>query len=224
MEKERVIICWSGGKDSAMALYEAIKQYEVLSLLTTVTKTYDRISMHGVRRSLLARQAQALEIPVHEIFLSENSSNEEYEARMNQALLYFKEQGINSVLFGDIFLQDLRDYREKNLAKIGMKGIFPIWQRNTTELMVTFINIGFKATIVCVDPRFLNRSFAGRIIDKEFVLDLPSNVDPCGENGEFHSFVWDGPIFKQKIECRTGEVVERGWKDSKFIFCDLVEK
>jgi uncharacterized protein (TIGR00290 family) len=180
--------------------------------------------MHGVRRSLLARQAQALGIPVHEIFLSEQSSNEEYEAKMKEALLCFQAQGVNSVIFGDIFLEDLREYREKNLARIGMKGIFPIWKRNTTELVHTFIGLGFKATIVCVDPRQLDRSFAGRLIDAKFVSDLPPNVDPCGENGEFHSFVWDGPIFSRRVDCQTGEVVERGWKDSKFIFCDMVGK
>lgn len=222
---EKVILCWSGGKDSAMALYELQKsgEYEVESLLTTVTKKYDRISMHGVRRSLLAKQAKALGLPLHEIFLTENSSNEEYEAKMKEALIHFQSKGVNSVVFGDIFLQDLREYRETNLAKVGMKGIFPIWMRNSTELVNSFIGLGFKATTVCVDPKALDKSFVGRVIDKEFVADLPTEVDPCGENGEFHSFVWDGPIFSGPVRCKTGEIVERGWKDSKFIFCDLLE-
>jgi len=224
--KEKAIICWSGGKDSAMALYETQKseKYEIVSLLTTVTKKYDRISMHGVRRSLLKKQAESINLPLYEIFLSENSSNEEYESMMKEALLYFKKMGVNSVVFGDIFLQDLREYREKNLKQIGMQGVFPLWMRKTPALVKTFIDLGFKATVVCVDPRVFDKKFAGRVIDEQFIKDLPGSVDPCGENGEFHSFVWDGPIFKFPVNCITGEIVERGWKDSKFIFCDLLEQ
>ncbi len=218
---EKVIFCWSGGKDSALAFHELCKshRYEVVSLLTTVTADYDRISMHGVRSILLQQQAQNMGLPVREISISRSCSNEEYEASMAAALNDFKNAGVSSVVFGDIFLEDLRRYREENLAKLGMKAMFPIWRRDTTELSRSLAPSGFQAITTCVDTRKLDKRFAGRVIDKQFLDELPDGVDPCGENGEYHSFVFEGPIFKNPIRFSTGEKVLR---DSFFCFCDLV--
>jgi len=218
---EKVIFSWSGGKDSAIALYEIQKSnnYEILALLTTVTEDYDRVSMHGLRRILLEQQAESLGYPLEKIFISKNASNEEYESKMEEALLKYKNRGVNSVVFGDIFLEDVRKYREDNLAKIGMRGIFPIWRRDTKELAHTFINLGFKAVTVCVDSNVLDKRFVGRVIDEQFLSELPPGVDPCGENGEFHSFVYHGPIFRERILYNTGEVILR---DNRFYYCDLV--
>jgi uncharacterized protein (TIGR00290 family) len=204
-----------------MALYQLMQEhrYEVAALLTTVTGDYDRISMHGVRRSLLEQQAAALRLPVEEVILAKNSSNEDYEAQMGEVLARYKEQGIKSVVFGDIFLEDLRQYREQNLAQLGMHGVFPIWKRDTSELIASLIGLGFKARTVCVDNHALGREFVGRIVDEGFVADLPAGVDVCGENGEYHSFVYEGPIFDHPIPCQAGEIVLR---DDRFYFCDLV--
>ena len=219
---EKVLFAWSGGKDSAMALYEAQKseKYDVAALLTTVTQDYDRISMHGVRRALLEEQAALLGIPLETVLISKHSSNEEYEAKMKEALVRYKKEDIVSVVFGDIFLEDLKKYREDNLAKVGLKGVFPIWKRDTRELAAAFIDLGFKAIITCVDSKSLDKSFAGRVFDKQFLSDLPNGIDPCGENGEFHSFVYDGPIFSRGIIFEKGQVVLR---DNRFYYCDLVE-
>jgi len=220
MMSEKVLFTWSGGKDSAMALYELQreKRYEVAALLTTVTEDYDRISMHGVRHVLLQQQATSLGYPLEIVYLSKNSSNEEYEARLKEKLSQYKARGISFVVFGDIFLEDLRKYRENNLAQVGMKGVFPIWKRDTRELAHTFINLGFKAIITCVDSNALDKRFVGRAFNERLLSELPANIDPCGENGEFHSFVYDGPIFRQKIHLKKGRVVLR---DNRFYFCDL---
>ena len=220
MTREKIILCFSGGKDSSMALYELQRQgeCEVVALLTTVTDAYDRISMHGVRRSLLAAQAESLGLPLCEVSIAPGAGNDEYEANMGAALKEFHDRGIETVAFGDIFLEDLRQYREERLAQVGMRGIFPIWMRDTRELVDTFIDLGFKAYTSCIDPRVLDDSFAGRLIDRDFVDSLPAGVDPCGENGEFHSFVADGPIFQQPISISRGEVVER----DGFVFCDFI--
>jgi uncharacterized protein (TIGR00290 family) len=217
---EKALFSWSGGKDSAMALYEilAAQQYQVAALLTTVTEEYQRISMHGVRRVLLQQQAASLGLPLEEIMISKQSSNDEYESKMTEVLRRYQGQGVKSVVFGDIFLEDLKAYREKNLARLGMNGIFPIWKRETGELIRTFIQSGFKAITVCVDTQALDQGFVGRIIDEQFVSDLPKGVDVCGENGEFHSFVSEGPIFKKKIAYKPGETVLR---DKRFWYCDL---
>ena len=217
---ERVLFCWSGGKDSAMALYALLQQKDVYvsRLLTTVTEGFERVSMHGVRRELLRRQAKSIGLPLQEVRIPSQCTNPIYEARMGAAMQAAREQGIRRVAFGDIFLEDLREYREKNLAKIEMEAIFPIWKRDTRELARSFIELGFRARAVCVDPRILNRSFAGRELDESFFRDLPAHADPCGENGEFHTFVYDGPIFQKPVKCRTGEVVER----YSFVFCDLL--
>jgi len=218
---EKVLFTWSGGKDSAMSLYMLRKfhNYEIATLLTSVTEDYDRISMHGVRRVLLEQQAQSLGLPLDILYITKKSSNEEYEAKLKEKLLHYKSHGISSVVFGDIFLEDLRKYRENNLAQVGMKGIFPIWKRDTTELAHSFIDLDFKAVITCVDSNVLDGKFAGRYFDNEFLSELPGNVDPCGENGEFHSFVYDGPIFSGRIRFRRGKVVLR---DDRFYFRDLV--
>ena len=218
---EKVLFTWSGGKDSAMSLYVLRKfhNYEIAALLTSVTEDYDRISMHGVRRVLLEQQARSLGLPLEILYITRNSSNEEYEAKMKEKLLQYKSQGVFSVVFGDIFLEDLRKYRENNLAQIGMEGIFPIWKRDTTELASTFIDLDFKAVITCVDSQSLDGKFVGRYFDNSFLSELPPKVDPCGENGEFHSFVYDGPIFSERIRFRRGKVVLR---DSRFYFCDLI--
>ncbi len=218
---EKVLFTWSGGKDSAMSLYELHKaqSYNVAALLTTVTEDYDRISMHGVRRALLEQQAQSLGLPLDIVYITRNSSNEEFEARMKEKLLQYKSRGISSVVFGDIFLEDLRKYREDNLAQVGMEALFPIWKRDTAQLARTFINLGFKAVITCVDSNSLDKRFVGMSFDERFLVELPSNVDPCGENGEFHSFVYAGPIFSERLRLRKGEVVLR---DNRFYFCDLL--
>ena len=202
-----------------MTLYELEKTggYQIASLLTTVTDEYDRISMHGVRRTLLERQAESLGLPLHKIYIPKNCANREYESRMEEALDRFRKSGVERVAFGDIFLEDLRKYREANLAKIGMQGLFPIWGRDTRELIRTFIQLGFRAVIVCVDSKVLGKSFAGKFIDDDFLRDLPASIDPCGENGEFHSFVFDGPIFKEGIRVTPGGVIQR----DLFYFCDL---
>jgi uncharacterized protein (TIGR00290 family) len=218
--KEDVLFCWSGGKDSAMALHalQTAGNYRITTLLTTVTDAYDRISMHGVRRILLERQAESLGLPLHPVLIPAHCINAIYEERMKEALEQHLALGASQVAFGDIFLEDLRVYREKNLARVGMKAVFPIWKRDTRELAREFVRQGFRAIAVCVDPRVLDPSFAGRELDASFFADLPPGADPCGENGEFHTYVFDGPIFKTPIAVRTGEKVMR----DGFYFCDLL--
>jgi len=217
-----VLFCWSGGKDSALALH-ALRQRDdirITGLLTTVTEDYDRISMHGVRRSLLLQQAQALALPLHEVRIPPQCVNPIYEARMEHALRAELAGGVRTVAFGDIFLQDLREYRERNLAKLDMRAIFPIWKRDTRELARKFCRKGFRAITVCIDRKKLDRSFAGRELTADFFSDLPADVDPCGENGEFHTFVFAGPIFSRAIGVQRGEVIDR----EGFTFCDLKEQ
>lgn len=218
---EKTIFAWSGGKDSAMALYELQKNrdYVISALLTTITEGYDRVSMHGVREILLEQQAESLGLPLEKIYIAKNSSNEEYEAKMKDKMAYYQGLGISSVAFGDIFLEDLKRYRQANLSKAGMQGVFPLWKINSGELADRFIGLGFKAVITCIDSKVLDETFAGRVFDRGFLSDLPAHVDPCGENGEFHSFVYDGPIFSGRITYEKGEVVLR---DNRYYFCDLV--
>jgi uncharacterized protein (TIGR00290 family) len=217
----KVIFSWSGGKDSALALYEINKNnnYNILSLLTTATKEYKRISMHGVKISLLKKQTEALNIKLEIMLISKNATSNEYDKKMKKKLLIYKKQGVSYVIFGDIFLEEIRKYREEKLSKIGMKGIFPLWKKDTKKIAKMFIDLGFKAIVTCVDTNFLDKKFVGRIYDKHFLNELPINVDPCGENGEFHSFVYDGPIFKKKIYFKVGDIVLR---DKRFCFCDLI--
>jgi uncharacterized protein (TIGR00290 family) len=221
-EMEKVLFSWSGGKDSALALYEIQRggQYKVVSLLTTITEGYDRVSLHGVPRILVEKQACSLGLPIEEIFIPNPCSNEEYETKMWDVLSRFKQSGISSVVFGDVFLAEVRKYREDNLAKLGMKGIFPVWGRDTAELTGSFITLGFQAVVTCVDAKVLDKSFAGRTLDKGFLVELPPNVDPAGENGEFHSFVFNGPIFKEGVAYTLGESVKR----DSFYFSNLLPK
>jgi len=219
--REKVIIAWSGGKDSALALYEVLnsRSYEVLELLTTVAEDQDRISIHDVRRVLLEQQAQALHIPLEELFILKGASDAEYEDALLKTLKRHRGSGVSSVVFGDLFLEDIRKYREHILAKAGMNGVFPLWQKDTEKLARTFINLGFKAVVTSVDSRVLGKDFAGREYDEKFLSDLPVNVDPCGENGEFHTFVYNGPIFSEKVGFKKGELTLR---DNRFYSCDLL--
>jgi uncharacterized protein (TIGR00290 family) len=204
-----------------MALHALLEssRYEVVSLLTTVSEQYERVSHHGVRVELLEQQAAALGIPLHKLYLHQaDCSLEDYEAVMKKTMLEYKDKDVLTVAFGDVFLQDLREYRWRNLAKVGMEAIFPIWSRNTTEIIRTFIDLGFKAYLTCVDSEKLGREFAGRLIDADLIRDLPDGVDPCGENGEYHSYVYDGPIFRRHVDVSVGEVVLR---DVRY-FADLV--
>ena len=204
-----------------MAAYQlrASQKYEIASLLTTVTEGYDRISMHGVRRSLLEQQADSLGVPLHQIMIPKDCPNQIYEARMREAVEHFKTRGITKVAFGDLFLQEVKQYREARLAQAGMTGLYPIWMRDTGELVRTFIGLGFRAILCCVDTQAIDASFAGRQIDQALLRDLPDSADPCGENGEYHSFVYAGPIFKRPIPCRAGETVLR---TARFNYCDIL--
>jgi uncharacterized protein (TIGR00290 family) len=211
-------LAWSGGKDSALALWTLRRRLlEPEALITTVTETYERISMHGVRRELLARQAKVLDIPLVEVVIPPDCVNEIYDARMAEAFAAAPLSGVEAVAFGDLFLDDVRAHREERLAAAGKRALFPLWGRDTDALARPFLDAGFDATLVCVDPRVLDSSFAGRRYDERLLAELPSSVDPCGENGEFHTFVSAGPIFAEPIACKSGEIVER----DGFVFCDL---
>jgi uncharacterized protein (TIGR00290 family) len=218
--KEQIIFAWSSGKDSAMALQELQNsaRYDIVALLSTVTQDYQRVSMHGVRKELLQQQSRSIGLPLEIVYIPQNSDNKEYEQRMHKALLGFQAKGVNSVAFGDIFLAGIREYREANLAKVGMRGVFPLWKKDTLALARAFIEQGFKAYITCVDSQTLDQRFSGRLYDQELLAELPDGVDPCGENGEFHSFVFDGPLFSSPLKVKKGEVVCR---ENRFYFCDL---
>lgn len=224
---------WSGGKDSALALYKILDEgaFDVKYLLTSVNSHWQRISMHGVRRELLHLQAEAIGIELIEILLPEMPSMEVYENELNRTLDFLIENGITHSIFGDIFLQDLREYREKQLHSKNLKGVFPLWQIQTPDLINEFIELEFKAVTVCVDAAKLDENFCGRLIDKSFVADLPEGVDVCGENGEFHSFVYEAPFFRQTVEIMLGETVFREYKseaganwNNSFYYCDLLPK
>ena len=219
-QQEPVLVSWSGGKDSCMALREILGDpgLRVEALLTTITRDYDRVSMHGVRRALVERQADSLGISLHQIPISNSATNVEYETRMAEAFAIYRERGTNRVAFGDLFLEEIRAYRERLLTGQGMHGLYPVWGRNTLVLIREFIRQGFKTAVVCVDPKQLDPSFLGRVIDEDFLSRLPAGVDPCGENGEFHTFVFDGPIFRYPIKLGLGEKVCR----DSFWFCDLL--
>lgn len=212
-------LAWSGGKDSSLALH-ALRAAgtEPAALLTTVTEGVERISIHGVRRELLHRQARATGIPLVEVRIPLPCPNEVYEARMAAALAEPPLDAVDGVAFGDLFLADIRAYREERLATTGRRAVFPIWDRDTTELAHAFLDAGFEAIVATVDPRVLDPSFAGRPYDKALLADLPPGVDPCGENGEFHTFVHAGPVFDAPIAVATGERVER----DGFVYCDIV--
>ncbi len=202
---------WSGGKDSALALHRLreIGRPQISCLLTTVNEKFNRISMHGVRRELLGQQAAAIGIPLVEVLLPEMPDMDTYERIMGDKLFELKVNGFGTSVFGDIFLEDLKKYREEKLSKLGLKCLFPLWNARTDKLVEEFIELGFKAITVCVNDKYLGREFVGRIIDKSFLSDLPRGVDPCGENGEFHSFVYDGPIFSMPVKIDKGEIIYR---------------
>ncbi len=204
---------WSGGKDSSLALWKIQQEgkFSIQSLLTSINAHHSRISMHGVRRSLLEQQAQALQIPLHTIELPEHPSMDEYATIMHNGVDMLKNKGMHHAIFGDIFLEDLRAYREKQLATQSVEAVFPLWKIDTKLLMQEFLDAGFKAITVCVSEKKLGPEFCGRIIDQAFCEALPSDVDICGENGEYHSFVFDGPIFKQPIPFQLGELVHRSY-------------
>lgn len=220
---KKLLFNWSGGKDSALALHELRSNgcCDVAALLTTITSDYDRVSMHGVRRTLLERQVRSLGLPLEMVYITSHATNEEYEAKMRDVLGRYRAQGVLECAFGDIFLEDLRRYREEKLAQVGMRAVFPIWRRDTSELAYAFLRLGFRAVVTCVDSQALDGGFAGREYDESFLADLPDSVDPCGENGEFHSFVYDGPVFREPVPFEKGEVVLR---DGRFYFCDLLPK
>lgn len=217
---DALALSWSGGKDSALALWTLRSELGAWpdALITTVTEDYERISIHGVRRELLASQAAALDVPLVEVRIPPACVNEVYEQRMADAFAAPPLSAVQTVAFGDLYLEDVRAYREQRLHAAGRRGLFPLWQRDTALLARRFVEAGFRATLVCVDPRHLPASFAGRSYDERLLADLPAGVDPCGENGEFHTFVHAGPIFPEPIACETGEVLER----EGFVFCDVL--
>ena len=220
MMRKRAVVSWSGGKDSSLALQSVLDEgeLEVVSLLTTVTMTYQRISMHGVRTELLRAQQRSLDLPLFEIGIPPNCSDAAYERALHELLRDLQADGVRDVVFGDLFLQDIRAYRQTQLAKVGMNCQFPLWGRHTGRLAQEFIDRGFKAIIVCVDPKQLDSEFCGRDFDGALLSELPTSCDPCGERGEFHTFVHDGPIFRQPITVSRGEIVGR----QDFVFCDLI--
>ena len=215
--KTKAIFNWSSGKDSAFALYKVLQnsEFEITCLLTSVSQEFQRISMHGVRVELLEQQAKSLGIPLEIMQIPEMPTMEAYENVMNETLTKLKNQGVTHSIFGDILLEDLRKYREDQLAKIGFEAVFPLWKTPTNDLIQEFMSLGFKAIVVCVNERFLDKSFVGRVIDQDFINDLPDNVDVCGENGEFHTFTFDGPIFSTPINFEIGEIVYRKYEKPK---------
>jgi uncharacterized protein (TIGR00290 family) len=233
MTKPKAVMNWSGGKDSALALYKILQKGEmdVNFLLTFINSRWQRVSMHGVRRELLKKQAEAIGIELVEVFLPETPSMEVYENELNKTLDFLIENDITHSIFGDIFLQDLREYREKQMQNKNLEAVFPLWKIPTEELIKEFINLDFKAVTVCVDASKLDKNFCGRSIDQKFISDLPATVDVCGENGEFHSFVYDAPFFRKKIEIEIGETAFREYEkaaganwNNRFYYCDLLAK
>jgi len=238
----RAYMNWSGGKDSSLCLHRIMedKRYPVDFLLTSVNSFHDRISMHGVRRELLMAQAAAVGIPLLTAELPEQPGMGEYEQAMKEKMLFLKERGCTHAIFGDIFLEDLRRYREEKLQGLGIQCEFPLWKIPTPQLMREFIDLGFKAVIVCVNEKYLDKSFCGRLIDESFLQDLPENVDPCGENGEYHSFVYEGPLFRSPVLFQKGAITLRHYaapasssdagsgspmdqgSQAGFYFCDLL--
>jgi len=240
MNKLKTYFNWSTGKDSALGLYHLMKDknYSVEHLLTSVNAQHNRVSMHGLRRELLELQLNEIDLPYSTIELPEQPSMQEYEMLMEQEVLSLQQHGFTHAAFGDIFLEDLRTYREQQLSALNIQSVFPLWKRDTKELLTEFIDLGFKSVLVCIKADLLDQEFAGRIIDADFIKDLPSNVDICGENGEFHTFCFDGPVFKNPIPFEIGEKVYREYQapktdadscsseplksNSGFWFCDLL--
>jgi uncharacterized protein (TIGR00290 family) len=218
--RPKALLSWSSGKDSAWALYviRQQKDVEITALVTTINERYERVAMHAVRLSLLEKQADAVGLPLWEVAILDPCKNEDYEATINQLLAKAKVEGISHFAFGDLFLEDIRAYREKQLAGSGIQPLFPLWKIPTDQLANEMVQAGLRAYITCVDPSQLNGSFAGRIFDESFLKDLPPGVDPCGERGEFHSFAFQGPMFDHPVVVSLGEIVER----NGFVFADLI--
>ena len=214
---KKAIFAWSGGKDSSLALSHILeqKEFEILGLMTTLNKNFKRISMHGVREETLDKQSEAIGIPLIKMWVGEGTYDE-YEKEMEKVLLEYKTKGITHVIFGDIFLEDLKKYRDNNLAKVGLKGHYPIWKRDTQELIDEFLDKGFKTVTCCINDKYLSEKHSGVEITKEWIDALPPEVDPCGENGEFHTFCFDGPIFKHPFDIKIGEKLYKPLED-KFI-------
>ncbi|WP_299386135.1 diphthine--ammonia ligase [uncultured Lacinutrix sp.] len=221
---------WSTGKDSALALYHLLKdeRFSVEKLVTSVNSHYNRVTMHGLPVSLLIKQAELLEIPLQTINLPEQPSMEDYETIMTQAISSLKTEGFTHSVFGDIFLEDLKAYRETNLSKVGISTVFPLWKRDTKALITEFLDLGFKAIVVCASAKHLSEDFVGKTLTKELIENLPEDVDVCGENGEFHTFCYDGPIFKTPVPFSIGEKIYREYdtpnttnEKTGFWFCDL---
>jgi uncharacterized protein (TIGR00290 family) len=220
---EPVALSWSGGKDSALALHRlrADGEHDVVALLTSITRGHDRVSIHGVRRELLELQAESVGLPLFEVTLEPSSSDVAYQSAFLDALAQLERQhpAARHVAFGDLYLRDVRDYRDRLLRGTRFRGLYPLWEQPTRELAESFIDAGFRATLVCTDDTRIDPSFAGRPFDRALLADLPPSADPCGENGEFHTFVHDGPIFRRPVPVATGERVTR---EGRFTYCDLV--
>ena len=214
-DKKLCIFNWSGGKDSTLALHYALQDptIEIKYLVTTLNEEYNRVSMHGVRKSLLIAQGDSIGIPLYQIRLGEMPDMESYDRVLHFHLSKFREEGITHSIFGDIFLEDLRIYRESKLAEVGLKAIFPLWLKDTTQLITDFLNLNYKTIIVCTQQNL--EIFCGQIITTNLISELPSNIDPCGENGEFHTFAFEGPIFKKRILFELGEKVFRTYNQPK---------
>jgi uncharacterized protein (TIGR00290 family) len=218
----KIILSWSSGKDAAWTLHTLNQQHPgaVAGLLTTINEAFDRVAMHAVRRQLVAKQAAAAGLPLYTVPIPWPCSNADYEQRMAAAVKQFVAEGFTHVAFGDLFLEDVRRYREERLAGTGLSPLFPLWKAHDThELAREMISAGLRAYLTCTDPRKLPATFTGRAFDAQLLADLPASVDPCGENGEFHSFVWDGPMFAQPLQVRMGDVVER----DGFVFADVLD-
>lgn len=220
MTKKKTLLSWSSGKDSAWTLYELQQDddIELVGLVTTVNQTHQRVAMHAVRVSLLEQQAEAAGLPLHIINIPHPCSNEIYNQAMEDFFKSIEGQGITHMAFGDLYLEDIRQYRIDNLKKTSLEPLFPLWLKPTDDLAQAMLAGGLKTRITCVDPKQLSASFVGREFNQSFLDDLPETVDPCGENGEFHSFTYDGPMFKQPIKITAGEIVER----EGFVFADLI--
>lgn len=219
MQKPKVLLSWSSGKDSAWTLH-AIRQraeYEIVGLVTTINERHDRVAMHAVRVPLLEQQSDSVGVPLWKVPIPDPCTDEQYQAAMRKLLSKAKEQGVSHFVFGDLFLEDIRQYREKQLAGTGISPLFPLWKTPTDQLAREMVQAGLRAFITCIDPKQIDPSFAGRIFDESFLKDLPASVDPCGERGEFHSFAFAGPMFRCPIPIRPGEIVER----DGFVFADL---
>ena len=222
---QSIALSWSGGKDSSLALQHlrAAGEHEVVALLTSVTRGYDRVSIHGVRRTLLEAQAAALGLPLIAVWLEPKSSDAAYQRAFLDALDVLAERhpAVKHIAFGDLYLRDVRDYRDRLLAGTPYRGLYPLWERPTRALAESFIDDGFEATLVCVDETQIDAHFAGRRFDPGLLADLPASADPCGENGEFHTFVHGGPIFSRSIGVVPGEIVRR---EERFTYCDLLPR